>query len=365
MRDLNARQTWIDYARGISIILVLFRHVFEGLKNSGLNVAPFIELEHANILFFSFRMPLFFIVSGIFVAGSLEKRGLKLFIDNKWRTILYPYFLWGIIQITLQIFLSGYVNSSRTAFDYLYLFYQPREIEQFWYLYALFNVSVIYACSKILLKLSAIQNAIIGLLFIYISAYCGKNQINIGFLSDVLHYYFFYAVGDFAGKFIHNKENLKKLYSLKMVLILLIPFIVSQVYYLNQNLTYSPGTYDHVENFQPYIFILIAITGCAFVISVCFQLQKHNTLKWLHHLGRHSLYIYVAHVIVLAATRMVMVKFFHISNIPVLLITGIITGLLIPVLLYKLSEKYNFHMLFTLDRNHQNIKKTAALAEAK
>ena len=139
------RQTWIDYARGIAIILVLYRHVFEGIKNSGLPVLEYAFLEQANILFFSFRMPLFFIVSGIFVAGSLYKRGFGKFVETKARTILYPYFLWGIIQITLQIIMSNWVNSQRTAADYLLLFYLPRGLEQFWYLYALFNVSVLYA----------------------------------------------------------------------------------------------------------------------------------------------------------------------------------------------------------------------------
>lgn len=355
------RQTWIDYARGISIILVLYRHVFEGLKNSGLAVADYISLEHANILFFSFRMPLFFIVSGIFVAGSLQKRGLKLFIDNKSRTILYPYFLWGIIQITIQIFLSGYVNSQRTSHDYIYLLYEPRLIEQFWYLYALFNVSVLYAFSKSVLKLSAVTNTIIGLGMIYISSWTSRNQISIAFLGDILHYYLFYAIGDLIGRFIRDKNNLAKLYSWKNAALLLVPFIVSQVFYLYQNLEHSPKTYDYVENYQPYIFVIIAVTGCAFIISICFLLQKADKIKWLHHLGRHSLYIYVAHVIVLAATRMIMVKVFNITNVPVLLITGIVAGLIGPVILYKLSEKFNFTYLFTLERNHDSIK----LAEQK
>src|ERR1700730_9130577 len=94
------RLTWIDYAKGIAIILVLYRHVFEGIKASGIAIEKYISLEHANIMFFSFRMPLFFIVSGIFVASSLHKRGLKDFIATKMKTILYPYFLWGALQIT-------------------------------------------------------------------------------------------------------------------------------------------------------------------------------------------------------------------------------------------------------------------------
>lgn len=71
------RETWIDYARGIAIILVLYRHVFEGIKNAGIAVERYLFIEHFNIMFFSFRMPLFFIVSGIFVKSSLKKEGLQ------------------------------------------------------------------------------------------------------------------------------------------------------------------------------------------------------------------------------------------------------------------------------------------------
>src|ERR1700753_786954 len=109
------RLTWIDYARGIAIILVLYRHVFEGLKESGLPVEKYMYLEYANIFFFSFRMPLFFIISGIFVSASLQKRGIKSFIGTKARTILYPYFLCSCLQITLQIVFSKYTNGHSTA----------------------------------------------------------------------------------------------------------------------------------------------------------------------------------------------------------------------------------------------------------
>src|ERR1700724_1835666 len=154
------RLAWIDYARGIAILLVLYRHVFEGIKESGINVKPWLTLEHANIIFFSFRMPLFFIVSGVFMGGSLFKRGLGGFILNKCKIILYPYALWAAIQITLQLLFSKYVNGGRDPGDYLYILYAPREIEQFWYLYALFNVTVLYAVVKAKFKLQPLYQFI-------------------------------------------------------------------------------------------------------------------------------------------------------------------------------------------------------------
>jgi fucose 4-O-acetylase-like acetyltransferase len=112
-------------------------------------------------------MPLFFIISGVFVASSLRKRGLRKYVDTRARAILYPYFVWGFLQLSMQMLFTRYTNGHPTPWSYFDLFYQPREIAQFWYLYALFNVSVIYAFSKQVLKLSAIQNIVIGLFLFY------------------------------------------------------------------------------------------------------------------------------------------------------------------------------------------------------
>ena len=120
------------------------RDRFEGSKEAGIPVQQYDLLEYANIFFYSFRMPLFFIISGIFITRSLQKRGIGKYVETRARAILYPYFVWGTIQLTLQIIFTRYTNGHPTIDSYLHLFYLPREIAQFWYLYALFNVSVLY-----------------------------------------------------------------------------------------------------------------------------------------------------------------------------------------------------------------------------
>jgi fucose 4-O-acetylase-like acetyltransferase len=354
------RLTWIDYAKGIAIILVLYRHVFEGIKASGISIVQYVSLEYANIMLYSFRMPLFFIVSGIFVAGSLQKRGLTDFIITKLKTILYPYFLWGALQITLQLLFSKYVNAQRKPSDYLYLLYQPREIEQFWYLYALFNVTVIYVLAKVKLGITPVQNTAIGIIFFYISALFFQEHISIAFLGDILHYYFFFAIGDAISHLINDKKYFRYFESWKTLAVLLLPFIVSQVYFLKKCIFYAKyegdTKYSYFEFYQPFTYILIAFIGCGFIIAITFILQKYKAINWMQVLGRHSLYIYCAHVIVFASLRALMTKVLGIYNVPLLLVTGIIAGLTIPVLLYKLSVKLNIRWLFTLEKTRPVIK---------
>jgi fucose 4-O-acetylase-like acetyltransferase len=356
----SSRLRWIDYARGIAIILVCYRHVFEGSKEAGIPVGNYPFLEYANIFLYSFRMPLFFIISGLFITRSLHKNGLKLYAEGRARTILYPYFLWGALQLGLQFIFTRYTNGHPTASSFLNLFYQPRECAQFWYLYALFNVSVLYALTKYFLKIAPAYNILIGIIFFYISSLIYQQDIKTGFVFDILHYYIFFAVGDFLSSYLLNEKNQQYFESGKTLLLLLIPFGAGQVYFLLQNLHHTTSKYMFVEYYQPFVFLLIALMGCAFVISLTFYLQKKSVLGWLTELGRHSLYIYVSHVIVFSFVRIVLSRFLGIQNVAVILLSGIISGLVVPLLLYKLAVKWNMRWIYTLEKKPE--KKPGASA---
>lgn len=215
------RYRWIDYARGVAIALVVYRHAFEGIKRAGFPIDNYLFLEYANIVFFSFRMPLFFIVSGIFITGSLAKRGFYHLLINKCKVILYPYFLWGFLQITLQLVFSQYLSAPRHVSHYLYLFYVPREVEQFWYLYALFNVIILYALVKTQFKLSIRSQLILGFVMYLLSAFTSQYHIDLFFVNDILHYYLFFALGDALANFIRSPKNENWLSSVKFFMILL------------------------------------------------------------------------------------------------------------------------------------------------
>jgi fucose 4-O-acetylase-like acetyltransferase len=234
-----SRLRWIDYARGLAIILVCYRHVFEGSKEAGIPVGDNYFLEYINIFLYSFRMPLFFIVSGLFITRSLAKKGLGLYVENRARTIIYPYFVWGILQLSLQMVFTKYTNGHPTPSSYLNLLYQPRECAQFWYLYALFNVSLLYALSKYFLKIPPVFNILIGLIFFYVSAVIYQDNIKTGFLFDILHYYVFFAVGDFLSSYLLDEKNHKRLESGKLLLLILIPFGAGQAYFLVENLNHT------------------------------------------------------------------------------------------------------------------------------
>jgi fucose 4-O-acetylase-like acetyltransferase len=90
----------VDIVKGIAIILMVFGHTEQGAHHRGLwEGMPALTrgIAFADAFIYSFHMPAFFFVTGLFLAGSVERRGGFSFIMEKVKTILYPYVLWGLI----------------------------------------------------------------------------------------------------------------------------------------------------------------------------------------------------------------------------------------------------------------------------
>lgn len=348
MKTASNRYGWTDYAKGIAILLVLYRHVFEGIKNAGMDVAPFLYLEHANIAFFSFRMPLFFIIAGIFISKSLQKRGLASFVNSKVKTILYVYLIWTVLQITMQILLSNYVNANRGWMDYLYILYAPRYLDQFWYLHTLFLVLILYAFVREKLKVTIHYQLLIGLALFFLSGYIYRSGIQLYFLNDVFHHYIFMATGDLVSKFFFKQETFRKLGHWYVLLLVLPFFILAQYFFLTINIAHIDidKGYQYVEFFMPWLYLPIAYTGCFFVIIFCFLLQNLNAVPPLREFGQYSLYIYASHVFATSFVRILLVKFLHVDYIPLILALGILAGAAVPVWFYRLTPKIGLRWLF-------------------
>ncbi|SUY94743.1 acyltransferase [Klebsiella pneumoniae] len=92
------REAWVDYAKGIGIILVVFGHVNRGLYSAGIQLSGSSYLLTDSIIY-SFHMPLFFFLSGlVFLRNPWIKRGKTSFVISKIDTIVYPYVSWSLLQ---------------------------------------------------------------------------------------------------------------------------------------------------------------------------------------------------------------------------------------------------------------------------
>lgn len=359
----STRYAWIDYAKGLCIILVTFRHVQEGLHPAD---TPYLYpgLKFADVFFFSFRMPLFFIVSGIFLGGTLRKKSVNDYISGRFRTLIWPLLLWGSIQVTLQLLFKNYVNVDREPIDYLNLIIRPREIEQFWYLHTLFLTGTFYALMKVKAKFSMTQQLMLGVLLYAVTGifryYRMHEYFGITehiFILDVFFYYIFFAVGDLFGQYVLNEKNFKAISSTKTFLIFTPIFLVLELYFADINITHAWDYY--VQNQMPALFLIVGLVGGAYLIHCSFLLQKWGKLKFIRVVGYYSLHIYVIHLTVTAGTRIFFRNVLHYDNFIVLLIVSTILGIAIPIMVANITDRMGMWWLFTLKNPNKNVRNTA------
>jgi fucose 4-O-acetylase-like acetyltransferase len=323
-----SRLEWIDYAKAIAIILVVYRHILIGIQRAGIPVEQW--LINANEMVFSFRMPLFFIISGIFISRSITKRSNSTFVGYKFDTILYPYFVWGFIQISIQIFFSRFTNAERGLIDYFHLFIQPRSIDQMWYLFALFNVSILFYFFYAVLKCKEWIILTFALLFYGASVWVQEYSL----IHDLLYYNLFFVVGHLISSFMLNQKNYRFFYTYKPFLILTPFFWTTQWYWLNH------------RDMNMYLFAIIALLGSFYIFSISFIFAKKNYIPFLKIAGKHSLQIYLLHVMIVAAVRIVLTHLFGITQAEVILLLGWALGVCIPILIYRFIAHTKLVILF-------------------
>lgn len=139
--DKAQRIEWLDAARGAGIILVVIGHALGGLIDSPLG-SGLTGFRSASFMIYTFHMPLFFMLSGLLVARRVE-RGTGQFLKGLLPSVVWPYFLWSILQFTLIYALGSLVNRPADNYWGTILALPWQTVSQFWFLYALFWMHMI------------------------------------------------------------------------------------------------------------------------------------------------------------------------------------------------------------------------------
>lgn len=63
---MTNRNLWVDYAKAIGILLVVYGHVVRGLLNGGIITENVAFHELVDSIIYTFHMPLFFFCPGCF-----------------------------------------------------------------------------------------------------------------------------------------------------------------------------------------------------------------------------------------------------------------------------------------------------------
>lgn len=99
----RGRIEWIDIAKGISIILVVYGH-------AGIASVPFL-----GPFLISFRMPFFFLCSGI-LFKYVNYPTLRDLLVRRYYTLIRPFFVFSFIVMLLEYFIQhDYIGFLKTT----------------------------------------------------------------------------------------------------------------------------------------------------------------------------------------------------------------------------------------------------------
>src|SRR5438034_10465059 len=131
----GGRIDWVDYAKGICIVMVVMMHSVLGVEKA----ADQTGFMHALVAFAKpFRMPDFFLISGLFLSVVID-RDWRTYLDRKVVHFAYFYVLWVTIQFGFKApSFAAETGWPHVGFMYLESFIEPFGTLSFIYLLLLF-----------------------------------------------------------------------------------------------------------------------------------------------------------------------------------------------------------------------------------
>ncbi len=308
---------WVIYAKAIGIILVVIGHVIRGLENADIT-SPTPFFKTVDTLVYSFHMPLFFILSGIFYEHSFKKYGGKKLILNKLKTILYPYVIWSLGHGLVEIGLSSFTNGSVSFKEVFTLLWNPRA--HFWFLYSLLGIF----CLMTLIRHFTSSKPVLftaGIIFFIFS----PQLVFIPIFGITSPYFIYFSIGA-------HFRSLQERKAAGDTQSVLIHGFSSTFFFLL--LSYINIAYEIRSFLEPTMNICLALLGSYLVYLISYSISNRTPVI-LRMIGEASFLIYLLHILATSGIRIILQKFLGIEFYMTHLIFGVIAGILIPVLIAK------------------------------
>lgn len=272
------RIDYIDTAKGIGILIVVYQHIIFALRPNDL------IMSRSYIVLTSFHMPLFFILSGYFWSN---KSDLKMFFTKKINTLLIPFCCFYLITsygLGNLAQISGISLSNDECHLGDFIFKESFPNGPIWFLLSLFIAYCYYYIINwfgrkwFLISLLSVTVGTLGYL-------CFWLNINLPmFLDTSMVGCLFLWIGNAMKK----TDLFHKIDALYWLILLL-----ATVTYLG-----APHVVMMANYYSGYflVFIFTSITGTLVIVL----LSKKIDSSWLNYYGRYSIIILCTHNVIVA-----------------------------------------------------------------
>ncbi|NEX64039.1 acyltransferase family protein [Noviherbaspirillum galbum] len=278
-KPAERRIDWVDHAKGICIVAVVMlyaaHHVQEITQDIG-------WMQHVVDFAKPFRMPDFFLLSGLFAARVLD-RPWKSYLDTKVLHFAYFYAIWVTIKF---FFMHGTAvfgpHAASLIPDYLFLFIQP-PTGPLWFIYIL---SLFFIAVRLIRRWPPQLAVAIGAALQMLDLDTGAVL-----LDKFAHYFIFFYAGYRLADLVFEFADWARLHK-RAALGLLWTWFITNALLVRFDLALLPG-----------ISLLTGFAGAFAVLLAASLLADLEWMRWLSRLGKHSIVVYLGFVVPLALMR--------------------------------------------------------------
>jgi uncharacterized membrane protein YcfT len=316
---VGERVDWVDYAKGICIVMVVMMHSVLGVELA----AGQTGFMHVLVAFAKpFRMPDFFLISGLFLPLVIG-RDWRTYLDRKVVHFAYFYVLW----VTIQFGFKAPAFAAETSWSHAGFLYLESFIEPFGTLWFIYLLPIFFVVTKLTRNITPLAIWAVAAALEMAHVVTGWTVID-EFCARFVYFYSGYLFADtvFALADRARAEPARALAGLVLWAI------------VNGSLV-AMGYSE-----WPLVSLVLGLSGACAIVTIGTLLARMHWLNFLRFCGEHSIVIYLAFFLPMASTRTLLLKTGLIHDIGAVSLVVTVAGIAGALLIWRaaLLAKANF-----------------------
>jgi uncharacterized membrane protein YcfT len=315
------RVDWVDYAKGICIVMVVMMHSVLGVEAA----AGQTGFMHLVVMFAKpFRMPDFFLISGLFLPVVIG-RNWRTYLDRKVVHFAYFYVLWVTIQFGFKApSFAAEMGWAQVGRLYLESFIEP--FGTLWFIYLLPVFFVVTKASRGMPRWGIWS---IAALLEAMHVATGWTAID-EFCARFVYFYSGYLLADYVFA-LSNRARMRPGWAIAAL----------GLWALCDGGLVASGISE-----WPLISLALGLTGACAIVTMGTLLARQHWLSSLRFCGEHSLVIYLAFFLPMASMRTLLLHIDLVPDIGVISLIVTVAGVTGALGLWLLARAAGANFLF-------------------
>ncbi len=317
----DGRIDWVDYAKGICIIMVVMMHSVIGVEKA----ADQTGFMHLVVMFAKpFRMPDFFLISGLFLSVVID-RDWRTYLDRKVAHFAYFYLLWVTIQFGFKA--PSYV--AETSWSHVGWLYLETFIEPFGTLWFIYLLPIFFVVTKLTRKMPPLAILVVAAALEMAHVLTGWTAID-EFCARFVYFYSGYLFASYVFA-LSDRARARPVLALAGLALWGV---------INGSLV------EFGASEWPLVSLALGLAGACAIIVTGTLLARMQWLNFLRYCGEHSIVIYLAFFLPMAATRTLLLRTGLIHDIGTISLIVTIVGVAASLAIWRIALALHANFLF-------------------